>query len=47
MRGGAGYVAEIAAKALHNGGGKQGADAAARYWQAVAWDGSLRLGANY
>eukprot|EP01051_Picozoa_sp_SAG22_P014512 SAG22_NODE_1770_length_3614_cov_1.183784_2_plen_204_part_00 len=47
LSGTCGYVSEIAAKALHGSGERRGLDAAARYWQAVAWDGALRIGANY
>ena len=42
-----GYVSQIAAMALMRGGDPKGLTAAARYWQAVAWDGALRIGANY
>ena len=42
-----GYVSQIAATALLRTGGQRGIAAAARYWQASAWDGALRVGANY
>ena len=42
-----GYVSQIAAAALMRSGDPKGVEAAARYWQAVAWDGALRIGANY
>ena len=42
-----GYVSQIAAAALLRTGGQRGIAAAARYWQASAWDGALRVGANY
>jgi hypothetical protein len=42
-----GYVSAVSAVALRRTRDAGGAEALARYWQAVAWDGSLRAGANY